>query len=119
MPKPDSKELKEYKEYVRKRLTKLTPILQKAAMGDFTEEIKIPEKEDEFSELLVGLSLMIDDLRELKKVQEKVEKERIERLAELERWKKITVGRELKMAELKQEIEKLKEEIENFGKNIR
>ena len=32
----------------------------------------------------------------------------LERLAELERFQKLTVGRELKMIELKQEIEGLK-----------
>jgi hypothetical protein len=32
----------------------------------------------------------------------------LERLAELERFQKLTVGRELKMIELKQEIEELK-----------
>ena len=76
MPKSGLKELEKYKEYVKKGLAKLTPLLQKAAVGDFTEKIEIPEKEDEFSELLVGLSLMIDDLRELEKVRERSGKEK-------------------------------------------
>jgi PAS domain S-box-containing protein len=40
-------------------------LLQKYATGDFSESIQIPEKEDEFAEILVGLSLMVDDIREL------------------------------------------------------
>ncbi len=55
----------EKKEYAERRLAKITPVLQKAAMADFSEEIKIPKEEDEFTELLVGLNLMLDDIKEL------------------------------------------------------
>lgn len=119
MSKSETKELKKYKEYIKKRLAELTPILQKAAIDDFTTEIEIPEKEDEFTELLVGLSLMIDDLRLLKETREKIEEERRQRLEELEKWRELTTGRELKMVELKDEIERLKEEIENLKKEIK
>ena len=108
MPKSIPKELKKYKEYVRERLAKLTPILEKAAVGDFSKTIEIPKKEDEFSELLVGLSLMISDLQELKSTQAKVEEERKRRLGELEQWRKLTIGRELKMIELKKEVDQLR-----------
>ena len=37
----------------------------------------------------------------------------LDRLAELERFQKLTVGRELKMVELKKEIEKLRRELEH------
>ncbi len=110
MPKSEPKELEGYKEYVRERLAQLTPILQRAAVGDFSGEIQIPAEEDEFSELLIGLSLMMDDLRELEKAKREGEKEREERLEELEKWRKITTGRELKMVELKEQLEKLEEE---------
>lgn len=117
--KSEPKELKKYKEYVKKSLSELTPILQKAAVGDFTKEIEIPKKEDEFSELFVGLSLMMEDLRELEEARrkteeerEKTEAERKKRLSGLEKWRKLTTERELKMVELKKEISTLKEEIE-------
>lgn len=58
----------------RKNLGHIIPTLQKMAMGDFSENIKIPKKEDEFTELLVALNLMIDDLKELKKEDNKREK---------------------------------------------
>jgi len=123
MAKAKSKpeELKEYKEYVKKSLSELTPILQKAAVGDFTKEIEIPKKEDEFSELFVGLSLMMEDLRELEEARKKTEVEgkkteveRQKRLFELERWRKLTTERELRMVELKKEISALKEEVEKL-----
>lgn len=115
------KELKEYRKYVKKRLSELTPILQEAAIGDFLHKIIIPSEEDEFSELYVGLNLMMEDLKELdetrKKTEEergKTEEERQKRLVELERWRQLTTERELKMVELKKEIEGLTEEIERL-----
>ena len=59
--------LKKYKEYVSARLGKVSPLLVKYAMGDFSQTIEIPEKEDEFTELLVGMNLMVDDIKELLK----------------------------------------------------
>lgn len=63
----------ETKKYIAERLAVITPVLQKAAMGDFSGKIKIPEKEDEFTELLVAVNLMMDDLRELEEVRQKNE----------------------------------------------
>ena len=51
--------------YINNRLAQLLPILQNYALGDFSKEIQIPEQEDEFTELLVGLHLMADDIRAL------------------------------------------------------
>ena len=118
MAKTISKELDKHKEYVKKRLAELTPILQKAAVGDFVGKIKIPEKEDEFSELLVGLSLMMDDLQELQKIREKSEREAGERLRELEQWRRLTTGREIKMTELKDEIKSLNSEIKKLKEQL-
>ena len=57
--------MEKYKEYVAAQLGKISPLLQSYAIGDFSKSIKIPEKEDEFTELLVGISLMADDIKEL------------------------------------------------------
>lgn len=59
-----AKDLREIKKYAEERLAKITPVLQKVAMGDFSENVEIPEKEDEFTGHLVALNLTIDDLRE-------------------------------------------------------
>ncbi len=118
MNQTESEELKKYKEYVKKRLSQLIPIIQKAAVGDFSGKIEIPEQEDEFSELFIGLSLMMDDLRELEKTRKQMEEERRKReeeakkrLEELEQWRELTTGRELKMIELKEEIKRLKRKL--------
>ena len=58
-------DLEKYKAYVSTRLIYLSPFLQNYALGDFSESIDIPEEEDEFTELLVGLTLMVDDLKEM------------------------------------------------------
>lgn len=151
-------------EYARERLSGITPILQRVALGDFSQNIDIPEKEDEFTEHLVALSLMLDDFRNMMKeinektaalqeakssleqnvkertrelqeakeglekivlertgelrklnasLEEEVKKRTLElqeKLDELETFKKVAVGRELKMIELK---EKLKEKTED------
>ncbi len=69
--------LQRQKEYAAERVAKIVPILQKISMGDFSGKLKIPEKEDEFTELLVALDLMIDDLKETEKVRREAEETRI------------------------------------------
>ncbi len=58
------------------RLATIISVLQKVAMGDFSQNVEIPEKEDELTELIIALNLTIDDLKEStsgleKKVEEK------------------------------------------------
>lgn len=114
-----------------KRIAGILPVLQKAALGDFSGKIKIPDKEDEFTELLVALSLMFDDLKVLEKeneektrqlekarqILEKEVKERTkeleEKMDELERMNQLMVGRELKMIELKKKIADLEKDLKN------
>jgi len=70
-----------------------------------------------------GFFVAISDISELKEFQEKLEekvkertKELQERVEELERLHRLTVGRELKMMELKEEIKKLNTELEKYKK---
>ena len=67
MPKPD---MEEYKEYMTARLGKISHLLAKYAKGDFSESIEVPEEEDEFTELLVGINFMVDDINELVKAED-------------------------------------------------
>lgn len=53
----------DYTERVRMRLAAIAPIMEKISIGDFSQNIPLPDSEDEFTELFVGLNLMIDDLR--------------------------------------------------------
>jgi len=68
----------------------------------------------------IGYFASITDITEIKKFQESLEeqvkertKELQDKIRELEKFQKITVGRELKMIELKKKIERLKNELEN------
>lgn len=58
-------EIEGYQARVKQHLDELTPFLKNYALGDFTEEIIIPEEEDEFTALLVGIKLMVKDFREM------------------------------------------------------
>ncbi len=82
------KELEDYKIKTARKLTELTPVLQKAATGDFSTKIKMPTKEDEFTELFVGISLMLDDLNEMDRTRKEAEKEKIEAVKKIESEKR-------------------------------
>jgi len=70
---------------------------------------------------VLGVFAAARDVTAQRKAEAEVAEQRgreLERLAELERFQKLTVGRELKMIELKKEIEELKKEVrrlENEG----
>ena len=74
--------------------------------------------EDERTVLEIQVNARTRQLREqaeaLKKENEEKTKDLKERLEELERFHKLTVGGELRMIELKQEIKKLKKELEKY-----
>ncbi len=73
---------------ILKKLHDLLPVLHKAAIGDFSKRVKITEKEDELTEFLIALNLLLDDLQEMEKERdeqkEKLEKTVQERTKELE-----------------------------------
>jgi PAS domain S-box-containing protein len=88
-----------------------------------TEELKKIKEELEESRNILKVKVMArtKELRELNEDLERKVRERTEqlqeRLDELNKWFSITVGRELKMAELKEEIEILKKRIKSAEKN--
>lgn len=118
---------------------------KKIREGNFEGSIKI-QRQDEFGELINSFNKMIEkvresrellekeknilevkvkertrELEELTKRQEEMIRERTkelqEKIEELENFRKIAVGREVKMIELKEEIEKLKRELQQFKKS--
>ena len=73
-----------------------------AAMG--TLEIKITARTKELKELSESLEKQV--VKRTEQLQEKIQ--------ELERFNKLSVGRELKMVSLKEEIKGLKKELERY-----
>lgn len=49
---------------LEKKLAELRPILADAVVGDFSNNLTIPDEEDEFTELFVGVQLMTEVIRE-------------------------------------------------------
>lgn len=54
----------EYKAYVKDKLDRLTPIFAKAAIGDFSMDLPIPDVDDDFTQLYVGVQVMLEVIRE-------------------------------------------------------
>ena len=54
----------EYKKHVKEKLNRLSIIFAAAAVGNFSEDIVIPQEEDEFTPLYVGLQVMLEVIRE-------------------------------------------------------
>jgi two-component system, OmpR family, phosphate regulon sensor histidine kinase PhoR len=59
-----SVDLEKYQAWLRGRLDELAPVFAKAAIGDFSSHVVIPEKEDELTEFFVGVQIMLDTIRE-------------------------------------------------------
>jgi PAS domain S-box-containing protein len=78
------------------------------SLFDISERKKIEEKLDQ--KVAQKTKELQEKVEELKKIKKELE----EKVAELEEFRRITVGRELKMIELKKEIEKLKRELEKY-----
>lgn len=53
-----------YRRYVRRRLRTLQPLFAQAIIGDFSREIKIPNEDDEFTDLYTGVGIMLGAIRE-------------------------------------------------------
>lgn len=92
------------------------------AQGDLNKKITV-DVEGEVLELKNTINIMVDQLsafaaaRDLAAQQQLVEREKeLMRIEELERFRKLTVGRELKMIELKKEIEELQAKIAAVAK---
>ncbi|MGH2575102.1 MAG: PAS domain S-box protein, partial [Ignavibacteria bacterium] len=56
-------DLKEYKKYVSDKLRGLTPIFAKSSIGEYSENIEIPDEDDEFTELYAGVQVMVEVIR--------------------------------------------------------
>lgn len=86
---------KKRKNSIEKKLERLMPIFAHAAMGDFDQEIEIPEKEDEFTQLYSGINIMLEVIHQ--KIAELEEEIRIRKKVELDlRRKQVELQRIIK-----------------------
>ena len=93
---------------IRHRASKLTEVLYNASVYK------------DVSGKVLGVFAAARDITAQKKAEAEVTEQRkkeLIKLAELERFQKLTVGRELKMIELKKEIEEMNERIKGLQKN--
>lgn len=115
---------KNFKDLIKEKILKKKPSLTRKMVLLTKKRKKIPvnvaisirrDEEDNFIGHFIALSdiTAFEDLRKNleRKVKERT-KQLQERVDELEKFRKLTEGRELRMVELKQEIKKLKEELE-------
>lgn len=63
---------KEYRQLVAKKLEALKPVFARASMGDFSRNITLPKKNDEFAGLYASLQMMIEIVREKLAMMEEV-----------------------------------------------
>ncbi|MBN2379035.1 GAF domain-containing protein [candidate division WOR-3 bacterium] len=101
--KADATAREDYRDYVRKRLEDIAPILEKVSLGEFDQSIPIPAaEEDEFTELFVGLNLMIEDLKFMFQENQEKTTELERRLTELSVFNEVgrALGSTLKLDEL-------------------
>jgi len=63
-----------YKKYVQSRLKAVKPVFAKAAVGDFSTNIKLPSITDEFTELYTGIQIMLEVIRnQIQKLNQEIE----------------------------------------------
>lgn len=57
-------ELARYKAFVRKKFSSLFPIFARASIGDFSKDVRVSEEDSEFTDLEVGVQVMLGVIRE-------------------------------------------------------
>jgi len=103
---------------LKEEITTRELILISKEKKEIPVRVSVSIRRDELNNF-IGHFISLTDITEVKKFQEEMEdkikertKELQERVEELEKFKKLTEGRELRMVELKEEIAKLKKELE-------
>lgn len=57
-------ELQQYQAHIRHRLRSIAPVFARAAIGDFSKNVEVPESEDELTEFFVGVQIILEAIRE-------------------------------------------------------
>ena len=87
------------------RINEMVDVIMRVARGDYSVLVKpSSDGNDKLDSLAIGINMMIEDIQDSnKEVDAKIH--------ELESFKKIAVGRELKMIELKMRIKELEKRV--------
>ena len=101
---------------ITRPLKKMVMVVKSMAEGDLTQRVDIKSK-DEFGVLASNFNAMANQIdnseKDLKQSSEQLQTTNVnlkEKLDELEKFQRLTIGRELVMADLKDEIKELKKE---------
>lgn len=57
-------DLETYKSELKRYLKNVAPVFAKAAIGDFSEDVQLPEEENELTVFFVGVQIMVDAIRQ-------------------------------------------------------
>ena len=87
------------------RINETIDAVMRIARGDYSVHIETSDKNDELDSLAVGINMMIEDIKDNVKELEEARETLYERVEELEKFKKVTIDRELKMIEMKKEVD--------------
>lgn len=83
-----SDDSQQYKDHVQAQINKLLPVFAKVSIGDFSQDIEIPEPEDEFTPLYAGVQIMLDVIRKQLDTLDELNQSLAAQLTELESAKK-------------------------------
>lgn len=110
-----------YSKTISNPIEKLEILAKEIAKGNLNIDVDV-KTSDEIGSLAKSFNEMAANLKEYnKELESQVEKRTRElqsKVEELEKFKKVTVGRELRMVELKKEIKRLESRHETGGKNF-
>ncbi len=113
-----SKDLRQLKVYAKRRLSAITPVLQKVAAGDFSSRLFVPRGEDEFTEHVTVLNRMLTNLKsmaeEAKHKSEELEKQNDELKEASKRLEETKMSLEDKVQVRTQELQDAKSGLENL-----
>ena len=59
----EERETKQHRDRLQAVLEDLRPIFAKAAVGDFSEDVFLPERDDDAMELYMGVQIMLEVIR--------------------------------------------------------
>ena len=89
------------------RVNEMIDAVVRVARGDYSVQIECSGRNDDLDSLAIGINMMTNDIErdviELKQAEKKLEG----KMESLEKFANVTVDRELRMVEMKKEVDEL------------